>query len=78
MRLESEGKTVKVITVGRKGRDYLRREYASRLIGEYSFAGKKRVEFSDVERGRGAHHAPCWQAGEFDVCTSRSTTASYR
>ncbi len=47
-RLEAEGKTVKVITVGRKGRDYLRREYASRLVGEYSFAGKKRVEFGDV------------------------------
>ena len=27
-RLEGEGKTVKVITVGRKGRDYLKREYA--------------------------------------------------
>ena len=47
-RLEGQGKTVKVIAVGRKGRDYLKREYASRLIGDFSFAGKKRVEFSDV------------------------------
>src|ERR1700712_3877501 len=38
-RLEGQGKTVKVITVGRKGRDYLKREFASRLVGEYSFAG---------------------------------------
>ena len=47
-RLEAEGKTVKVITVGRKGRDYLKREYATRLVGEYSFAGKKQVSFGDV------------------------------
>ena len=68
MRLEGEGKTVKVITVGRKGRDYLRREYASRLIGEYSFAGKKRVEFSDVDEVA-ARITAMLAAGEFDVCT---------
>ncbi len=67
-RLEAEGKTVKVITVGRKGRDYLRREYASRLIGEYSFAGKKRVEFSDVDEVA-ARITAMLAAGEFDVCT---------
>ncbi len=67
-RLEGEGKTVKVITVGRKGRDYLRREYASRLIGEYSFAGKKRVEFSDVDEVA-ARITAMLAAGEFDVCT---------
>lgn len=67
-RLEGEGKTVKVITVGRKGRDYLRREYASRLVGEYSFAGKKRVEFSDVDEVA-ARITAMLAAGEFDVCT---------
>ncbi len=68
IRLEGEGKTVRVITVGRKGRDYLRREYASRLIGEYSFAGKKRVEFSDVNEVV-ARITSMLAAGEFDVCT---------
>ena len=67
-RLEGEGKTVRVITVGRKGRDYLRREYADRLIGEYSFAGKKRVEFSDVDEVA-ARITAMLAAGEFDVCT---------
>ncbi len=67
-RFEGEGKTVRVITVGRKGRDYLRREYADRLIGEYSFAGKKRVEFSDVDEVA-ARIAAMLAAGEFDVCT---------
>ena len=65
---EAAGKTVKVITVGRKGRDYLRREYASRLVGEFSFAGKKRVEFSDVDEVA-ARIAAMLTAGEFDVCT---------
>ncbi len=67
-RLEGEGKTVRVITVGRKGRDYLRREYANRIIGEYSFAGKKRVEFSDVDEVA-ARITAMLAAGEFDVCT---------
>ena len=67
-RLEGEGKTVRVIAVGRKGRDYLRREYADRIIGEYSFAGKKRVEFSDVDEVA-ARITAMLAAGEFDVCT---------
>ncbi len=67
-RLEAEGKTVKVLTVGRKGRDYLKREYASRLVGEFSFAGKKRVEFSDVDEVA-ARITAMLAAGEFDVCT---------
>jgi F-type H+-transporting ATPase subunit gamma len=48
-RLESEGKTVKILAVGRKGRDYLRRELASRLIGDINYVGKRRVEFSDAD-----------------------------
>ena len=67
-RLEAEGKTVKVITVGRKGRDYLRREYASRLVGEYSFAGKKRIEFGDVAVVAERVTAML-MAGEIDVAT---------
>lgn len=67
-RLEAEGKTVKVITIGRKGRDYLKREFASRLVAEYSFAGKKRVEFNDVTEV-GERVASMLAAGEFDVAT---------
>ena len=65
-KLESAGKTVKVITVGRKGRDYLKREFATRLVGEYSFAGKKRVEFGDVTE-IGEKVAAMLAAREFDV-----------
>ena len=67
-RLEAEGKTVKILTVGRKGRDYLRREFATRLVGEYSFAGKKRVEFTDVAE-IGDRIAAMLAANEFDVAT---------
>ncbi len=67
-RLEGAGKTVKVLTVGRKGRDYLRRDYASRIVGEFSFAGKKRVEFSDVNEVA-EKVTQMLGSGEFDVCT---------
>src|SRR4051794_2794410 len=66
--LEAEGKQVKVLTVGRKGRDYLRRDFASRIVGEYTFAGKKRVEFSDVN-AVAERVTQMLIAGEFDVCT---------
>ena len=67
-RLEGEGKRVEILTIGRKGRDYLRREFADRIIGEFSFAGKKRVEFADVDEI--AHRiTQLLEAGSFDVCT---------
>ena len=67
-RLEGEGRQVRIITVGRKGRDYLRREFADRIVGEYSFAGKKRVEFSDVNEVA-ARISAMLDEGAFDVCT---------
>ena len=67
-RLESEGKTVKILAVGRKGRDYLRRELSSRIIGEISYAGKRRVEFSDAQE-IGTRVSAMLAAGEIDVAT---------
>ncbi|MGH7085769.1 MAG: F0F1 ATP synthase subunit gamma [Acetobacteraceae bacterium] len=67
-RLEAEGKKVKLFAVGRKGRDYLRREFADRIVADVSLAGRKRLEFADAaaiaERITGM-----LQAGEFDVCS---------
>jgi F-type H+-transporting ATPase subunit gamma len=48
-RLEGEGKSVKLIAIGRKGRDYLRREYSDKLIQNPMQGGRKRPEFSDAE-----------------------------
>jgi F-type H+-transporting ATPase subunit gamma len=67
-RLESEGKTVKILTVGRKGRDYLRRELASRITGEITFAGKRRLEFADAQ-DIAQRVAAMLAAGEIDVAT---------
>ena len=67
-RLESDGKTVKLLTIGRKGRDYLRREFADRIVDEVSFAGKKQVGFGDVTEV-GDKIAAMLAKGEFDVCT---------
>ncbi len=67
-RLEAEGRTVKILAVGRKGRDYLRRELASRFAGDVSYAGKKRIEFSDAE-DVAQRVTAMLAAGEVDVVT---------
>ena len=46
--LEGEGKTVKLLTVGRKGAAFLKREFARNFVGEITLAGKKRLEFTDA------------------------------
>jgi F-type H+-transporting ATPase subunit gamma len=65
--LEAEGKQVKLLTVGRKGAAYLRREFANRIVGEISFAGQKRIGFEDAS-GIAARITAMLEAGEFDVC----------
>ena len=67
-RLEAEGKTVKILAVGRKGRDYLRRELASRFVGDISYAGKRRIDFGDAEE-IGRRVTQMLAAGEIDVAT---------
>jgi F-type H+-transporting ATPase subunit gamma len=67
-RLESEGKTVKILAVGRKGRDYLRRELSSRIVGDITYAGKRRIDFSDAQEV-GVRVTAMLAAGEIDVAT---------
>ena len=68
LELLSQGKTVKILTVGKKGRDQLRRDYRDNLIGHVDLTEVKRVGYAnaqDIARdvlGR-------FDAGEFDVCT---------
>jgi F-type H+-transporting ATPase subunit gamma len=66
--LEAEGKQVKLLTVGRKGATYLKREFASRVVGEVNFAGKKRVDFADAE-AIALQVAGLLEEGGFDVCS---------
>ena len=66
--LEAEGKTVKLLTVGRKGASFLKRELASRVVGEISFAGKKRIGFEDANEVT-ARITAMLEGQDFDVCT---------
>jgi F-type H+-transporting ATPase subunit gamma len=66
-RLQSEGRTVKIITVGRKGRDYLRREMADTLLEGVSFAGRKSIGFADAQ-ALGTRITAMLAHHEFDVC----------
>lgn len=68
-RLESEGKTVRIMTVGRKGRDYLRREMADRLMDDgISYAGRKSIGFADAQE-IATRITTMLAEGAFDVCT---------
>jgi F-type H+-transporting ATPase subunit gamma len=67
-RLESEGKTVKILAVGRKGRDYLKRELSSRIVADISYAGRKRIDFNDAQE-IGIRVTAMIGAGEIDVAT---------
>ncbi|WP_149536111.1 F0F1 ATP synthase subunit gamma [Siccirubricoccus phaeus] len=66
--LEAEGKQVKLLSVGRKGAAYLKREFASRFVGEVTFAGKKRVDFADAEE-IAVQITEMLEEGGFDICT---------
>jgi F-type H+-transporting ATPase subunit gamma len=66
--LKNDGKTVKILTVGRKGRDQMRREFAGDIVGSVEDVGKPRLTYAAAEKiaERILH---MFQAGEFDVCT---------
>ncbi|PWS38841.1 F0F1 ATP synthase subunit gamma [Falsiroseomonas bella] len=66
--LEAEGKTVKVLSVGRKGATFLKREFPRHIVGEISFMGKKRIGFEDAAM-IAERITDMLEAGEFDVCT---------
>ena len=66
--LEAEGKTVKLFAVGRKGRDFLRREMADRMFGDVNFVGRRSIEFVDAEAIANRIVAE-FDEGGFDSCT---------
>jgi F-type H+-transporting ATPase subunit gamma len=48
--LRDEGKTVKVLCIGRKGRDQLKRDYGSLVIGTVEDVGRPRLRFEDAQQ----------------------------
>jgi F-type H+-transporting ATPase subunit gamma len=66
--LLAEGKTVKILTVGKKGREQLKRDYANLFVGHVDLSQEKRIGYETAAAiardilGR-------FDAGEFDVAT---------
>jgi F-type H+-transporting ATPase subunit gamma len=66
--LQSQGKTVQICTIGRKGRDMLSREYGELIIESFTELGMPRLQYSDAER-IGDSILRMFEDGLFDVCT---------
>jgi F-type H+-transporting ATPase subunit gamma len=65
--LRSEGKDVKIFCVGRKGRDQLRRDLGSLIVGHMEDVGRPRLTFETAAE-IGQRLAAMFAAGEIDVC----------
>ena len=67
-RLKREGKTVKMICVGKKGHDQLKRLYRDQIVDFIEFSNVREIEFTHAD---GIAHKVLdrFEAGEFDVCT---------
>jgi F-type H+-transporting ATPase subunit gamma len=64
--LEADGKTVKVLTVGKKGRDQLKRTHAERIVDHIDFGGLRilgAAQSAEVSQKL----VDMFDAGEFDV-----------
>lgn len=67
-RLQAEGKVVKLLPIGRKGFDYLSREYADLIVDHVIGVGGKEIPFSAAS-DLGAKITALLNSGQFDVCT---------
>ncbi|MEP3656256.1 MAG: F0F1 ATP synthase subunit gamma [Nitratireductor sp.] len=67
-KLLSAGKTVKIICVGKKGYDILRRDYANLIVERVDLREAKQIGFAHAD-GVAKKVISLFDAGEFDVCT---------
>ena len=67
-KLVEEGKDLKIITVGSKGNDQLKRAYGDKIIANISFKESKHANYFDAEKV-GKMVIEKFEAEEFDVCT---------
>ncbi len=63
----SEGKELKIITVGTKGLDQIRREYGKYIIKNLSFKNKKQITFNEAEMV-GNEIIDLFKNDQFDKC----------
>ena len=67
-KLQEAGNTVKILTVGKKGRDQLKREFGAAFIDHVDLTEVKRVGYSDAQ-AIARDLVIRFDAGEFDVAT---------
>ena len=67
-RLQAEGKIVKVLCVGRKGFDQLRRTHGNLILDTVDLRAVRTIGFTDAD-AIGQRIIGMFEAGEFDVCT---------
>ncbi|CDZ59838.1 F0F1 ATP synthase subunit gamma [Neorhizobium galegae] len=68
LKLLAQGKTVKIITVGRKGNDILRRTFKENIVDYVTFREIKQLGFAQADEV--AHKVlALYNAGEFDIAT---------
>ena len=63
-----DGKTLKIITVGSKGYDQLKRLYEDKIVEKISFKETKNVNYFDADKV-GKKIIDMFNKNEFDVCT---------
>ena len=63
----NEGKNLKIITVGSKGLDQIKREYGKFIIKKFSFKDKKQISFYEAEIV-GREIISLFEKNEFDRC----------
>lgn len=66
--LLAAGKTVKILTVGKKGREQLRRDLADHMVGHVDLSEVKRIGYENA-RGIAQDVLARFDAGEYDVAT---------
>ncbi len=47
--MQGSGKTVKILTVGKKGREQLKREYADLFVGHVDLGDVKRIGYANAQ-----------------------------
>ncbi|UUX48076.1 F0F1 ATP synthase subunit gamma [Nisaea acidiphila] len=66
--LRTQGKTVKLYCVGRRGRDALKREFGDLIVESVQDVTRKGVAFSSADE-IAAHILKMYEGGEFDICS---------
>jgi len=67
-KIKSEGKNLKIITVGSKGYDQIKRVYGNQIIEKISFKDSKAANYLDAEIV-GKKIIQLFEKNEFDICT---------